>query len=33
MKKEPELVGIYGACTNQGIAYEINYELIASGLI
>ena len=31
--REPELVGIYGLSTGSGIAYKINYELIASGVI
>lgn len=33
IKRVPELVGVYGAKTGQGIAYEMNYELIASGMI
>ena len=31
--REPELVGIYGLSTGSGIAYKINYELIALGVI
>ena len=33
LQREPQLVGMYGVCTDQGIAYEINRELIVSGLI
>lgn len=33
IEREPELVGISGLSTGSGIAYEINYELIVSGVI
>lgn len=33
IERVPELVGVYGVMTGQGIAYEMNYELIASGMI
>lgn len=33
IERVPELVGVYGAKTGQGVAYEMNYELIASGMI
>lgn len=33
IEREPKLVGIYGLSTGSGIAYEVNYELIASGII
>lgn len=33
IERGPEIVGIYGLSTNSGIAYQINYELITSGII
>lgn len=33
IEREPEIVGIYGLSTDSGIAYQINYELIASGIL
>ena len=31
-EREPKLLGTYGVSTKEGLAYEINYELIANNL-
>ncbi len=32
LEREPKLLGTYGVSTKDGLAYEINYELIANNL-
>lgn len=32
LEREPKLLGTYGVSTKEGLAYEINYELIANNL-
>ena len=32
LEREPKLLGAYGIFTKDGLAYEINYELIANSI-